>query len=131
MKANSLQLHRLLELVDFKKKDTSFIEDKADRKLIDDVLNLPLFEDVNSYSIYKEYEYFDEINNTNGIIDLLLVKEKNALIIDYKTTSFDDINYDNQLKTYRRNISKIFKIDEENIKMYLLSITRCKIRKVE
>ena len=125
------QLHRLLELVDFKKKDTSFIEDKADRKLIDDVLNLPLFEDINSYSIYKEYEYFDEINNTNGIIDLLLVKEKNALIIDYKTTSFDDINYDNQLKTYRRNVSKIFKIDEKNIKMYLLSITRCKIRKVE
>ena len=113
------QLHFLLELTDFISKDTSFIEDKYQKHLIDKVLQLSVFDDLNNATILKEYPFFDEINNVQGIIDLLIVKDDEIKIIDYKTKHIDDEAYALQLKTYANYIKQRF---DQPIHVYLLSI---------
>ena len=123
-------LHQLLENVNLKTKDTSFIVDKKDRELINNVLNLNIFSDLSNAKIYKEYGYYDSNLNTTGFIDLLIVKNNTYYIIDYKTSNFDDPEYINQLDVYKRNIVQIFNIKENQVKMFLLSILKCQIKEV-
>lgn len=118
------QLHLLLELTDFISKDTSFIEDKYQKHLIDKVLQLSVFDDLNNATILKEYPFFDEVNNVQGIIDLLIVKDDEIKIIDYKTKHIDDEAYVLQLKTYANYIHQRF---DQPIHVYLLSIMDAKI----
>ena len=49
--------------------------------------------------IYKEYEfiYEEEKEEYHGIIDLLLIKENENIIVDYKLKNIDDENYTKQL----------------------------------
>lgn len=122
-------LHSYLELVDFNKKDTSFISNSNDRKLIDKVLNLSIFNDIEKYSVYHEYSYLDIDYNTNGSVDLLLVGQDKIKIIDYKTKKIDDLAYNKQLNIYRKNMQRLFKID--NIEMYLLSIVDGIVKEVK
>ena len=124
-------LHQLLENVNLKTKDTSFIVDKKDRELINNVLNLNIFSDLSNAKIYKEYGYYDNNLNTTGFIDLLIIKNNTYYIIDYKTSNFDDPEYINQLDVYKRNIVKIFNIKENQVKMFLLSILKCQIKELK
>lgn len=133
-------LHHLLEMVDFKTKDTSFIcyPENAplyikpnDKALMDKILALPIFKDLDQANIYQEYSYYDEIYHTNGSIDLLIQKGDKFIIVDYKTNHIDDPDYINQLKTYQRNIVSLFKTKEENVSMYLLSINQAKLKEVK
>lgn len=116
------KMHRYMELVDFKTKDTSFIRNKYDKKIIDKVLALPLFNNLDGYHIYKEYGYFDYALNTTGFIDLLLQKDDEFIIVDYKLKNIDFDTYKDQLNTYRRNVSSIFKVNEKSIKVMLVSL---------
>ena len=125
-------LHRLLELVDLKTKDTSFIKNEHDRKIIDKVLTLHLFDNLDNASIYQEYNYYDEELLSTGCIDLLIVKDDHYYIIDYKAKHTGDEAYIKQLHTYQRNVKQIFNIkDDTKTHLYLLSILDCKIIKVE
>ena len=58
--------------------------------------------------IYKEYEFFDYENNTrlHGKIDLLLVGNDNAIIVDYKLQNTQDRAYLKQLNGYKKVIKK-------------------------
>lgn len=123
------KLHNYLELTDFHTKDTSFITDQKDKKIIDKVLSLPLFSDLSDAKIFHEYSYFDEQFQTTGSIDCLIIKPKEILIIDYKTKNIDDPEYDNQLKVYRRNIEFLF--PDKEVKMILLSILKGETREVK
>ena len=123
-------LHRLLELVDYKTKDTSFIKVDKDRAIIDKVLNLKIFDDLSNAEIYQEYGYYDEELSTVGFIDLLIVKNGHYYIIDYKANDISDPEYEKQLHTYQRNIQRIFNVDASNIGLYLISIQRGMIKKV-
>ena len=77
---------------------------------------------------YKEYEFIDKINNTRGIIDLLVVHEKGVLIIDYKLKNIDDEAYKKQLRAYYYFIASHFnKVPE----CYLYSILDGVYNKVE
>ena len=122
-------LHSYLEIVDFKTKDTSFITNNKDKALIDSVLSLDIFNNLDNSTIYHEYSYFDPELNTTGSIDLLIIGKDNAIIIDYKTKNIEDKAYTKQLNTYRRNVQRLFKIN--NIEMYLLSIVDHKLQEVE
>ncbi len=121
-----IKLHKLLELSDFKLKDTSFIKDEKDRFKIDRVLNLDIFKDLKDAEIFKEYEYLED--DQKGIIDLLIIKKDEALIVDYKTKNIDEDKYKDQLDTYKRNVERIFNI--HNIKTYLISINEGIIKEV-
>lgn len=124
-----VRLHKLLELVDFKTKDTSFIKNSKDKKLVDDLLKNEIFSDLSNAVIYKEYGYYDEEINTTGFIDLLIVKDNEYFIVDYKTKHIDDEDYDKQLETYERNVRRIFKLDKSRkVHLALLSIVDNKLR---
>ena len=123
-------LHRMLELTDFKTKDTSFIKNENDRKLIDDILKLPILNVNDDGIVYQEYDYYDELLSTTGSIDLMIYNNGIYNIIDYKTSNIDDPSYINQLNTYKRNVMDIFNVDKEHVKMYLLSIIQKKYKEV-
>ncbi|MEE3464435.1 MAG: UvrD-helicase domain-containing protein, partial [Candidatus Enteromonas sp.] len=78
------RLHRLLELSDFASKDSSWIKEDAERKLIQGVLSLSLFEKAGEAKVYHEYAFYDEDNDLNGIIDLLLVYPDHIDLVDFK-----------------------------------------------
>ena len=126
-----IYLHRLMELVDFVSKDTSFIRDEKDRKLIDNVLSNPVFDDLKSAKIYKEYGYYDELLQTTGFIDLLYFKDSECYIVDYKSRSIDDEAYERQLHVYQRNVQSLFNINKEHMHLYLLSLSENRIKEVQ
>ena len=79
--------------------------------------------------MYKEYEFIYEDETLNhGIIDLLIEKEQEMLIIDYKLKNIDDVLYDKQLNGYRKFIKSKTK---RLVKCYLYSIIDKKFREVE
>lgn len=121
------KLHYLLELTDFKTKDTSFIKDKKEKNLIDKVLTLDIFKDLTNTNIYKEYSFFDKDNDLNGVIDLLLINSDDIKIVDYKTKNIDDEAYVTQLKYYQNFIEKSFK---KKAKIYLLSIINAELKEI-
>lgn len=121
-------LHALMETVDLKKKDTSFIQDKRDKKILDNVLKLPVFADLENAKVYGEYEYYDAELRSEGIIDCLIVKEDCILIIDYKTKEIDDPAYENQLATYKRNIETLF--PGKPVSTYLLSLINAELKEI-
>ncbi len=121
-------LHYLLELVDLKTKDTSFIKDIHQRELINRVLKLDIMQINPKSFIYKEYAFFNKEENLKGVIDLMIENEFEIYLIDYKTKNIDDIEYDSQLKIYRNYIAKVF---NKKITLYLLSIKDVTYRLVE
>ena len=127
-----IRLHRLMELVSFTTRDTSFIKNVHDRKMIDSILSLPLFDGVNEDMVNKEFAYFDEEYSTSGSIDLLIRNKDNTFtIVDYKTSHIDKEEYDEQLMTYRRNVESIFGVNDNQVRMVLLSLRTGKTREVK
>lgn len=129
--SRGVYLHRLMELVDFVNKDTSFIKNDKDRKLIDSVLSNKVFDDLSNARIYKEYGYYDNLLQTTGFIDLLYFKGDECYIIDYKSRSIDDEAYERQLRVYQRNVQSLFNINKEHVHLYLLSLAENRIKEVE
>ncbi len=126
--AYGTRLHRLLEVVDFKTKDTSFITNDKERGIIDKVLSLSIFDDVADARIYHEYAFFDEEENIHGSIDLLLIYKDYAYIIDFKAKHIDDPAYLKQLSTYKNFVEKKFGLRAHTI---LLSIIGAEFKSVE
>ena len=114
-----IHMHLLMEEVDFKTKDVSFIKDNWERNHIKKVLNCHIFENIDKAIIHKEYQFIDYINNKNGVIDLLLVFEDSAYVVDYKLKHIDDSAYVNQLKVYKNFVESYMK---KPCKCYLLSL---------
>ena len=74
-----------------------------------------------SDKIFHEYEFIssNEDELLHGIIDLLIVKENEILIIDYKLQNVSSKEYLIQLSGYKEYIVKTFK---KPVKTYLYSI---------
>lgn len=125
--AYGTRLHRLLQLVDFETKDTSFIENPRERSIIDKVLALPLFADLHEAEIYPEYGFFDPLTNVHGSIDLLLIYPEKAVIVDYKAKSIEDPAYRKQLAYYAAYVKEAFGKESET---YLLSIIDARVKRV-
>ncbi len=117
--------HKILELIDLKNPDYSFIENTKEKEVIRKVLDLHLFENLDDVTIYKEYEYFDEENQAQGSIDLLLVSPNYIKIVDYKLKETTDPAYIEQLRTYKRNVERLFK--RKDITCHLLSLMQQKL----
>lgn len=120
-------MHLLLEIVDFKNPDLSFIKDYNEKKYIMNFLNSDLLKDIDKAKIYKEYEYYDEINKTDGIIDLMLVYEDHIDIIDYKLKNIEDEKYNRQLHIYSNYINIKF---NKKVNCYLFSLIKGEYTKI-
>ncbi|MCQ2772059.1 MAG: UvrD-helicase domain-containing protein, partial [Bacilli bacterium] len=117
--AYGTRLHRLMELVDLKTKDVSFIKSEKERAIIDNALNVDGFPNVDNARIYHEYAFFDKELNIHGSIDLLLIYEDHAFVIDYKTRHIDDPEYAKQLGVYKAFVERTVELP---CKTALLSI---------
>ena len=113
------RLHRLLELSDFTSKDCSWIKEGDERKLIQGVLSLSLFEKAGEAKVYHEYAFYDVDNDLNGIIDLMLVYPDHIDLVDFKTSNIEDEAYIKQLDSYTNYLKKAF---NKPIKRFLVSI---------
>jgi ATP-dependent exoDNAse (exonuclease V) beta subunit len=80
---------------------------------------LSLFEKAGEAKVYHEYAFYDEDNDLNGIIDLLLVYPDHIDLVDFKTSNIEDEAYVKQLDSYSEYLKKVF---NKPIKRYLLSI---------
>lgn len=102
-------LHEILEVIDFKNPDYSFIKINRHKEIVKDFLSQDFLNDIDKASIYKEYQFYDEVNDLNGVIDLLLIFDDRALIVDYKLKNIDDEEYEKQLNIYRDYVARITK----------------------
>ena len=116
-----LDIHEILELIDFKNPnldlvENSFIKDKISKLLQNDILK-----NLDDTTIYKEHEFIYELDNNkyHGIIDLIVEHENYIDIIDYKLNNIKDDKYIEQLNGYKNYISSI---TNKNINIYLYSI---------
>ena len=121
------RMHEIFEVLDFKTYDTSFIEDRSEKEMIEKVISLPLFQSFKKDLVYKEYSYLTPASQ-KGFIDLLVIKEKEILIIDYKLSNIDKSEYIHQLKTYHQVIASLF--PNKKIKTYLLSLLKAEIKEI-
>ena len=120
--------HLLFEILDFKKKDLSFIKRKNEKELVLRLLNNKLFTNINDAEIFKEYEFFDEKTLKDGRIDLLLNYKDHIDIIDYKLKNLNDEEYVSQLNFYYEYVSQTF---NKPTNCYLISIFDNQIRKIK
>jgi len=116
-----LNIHEILELIDFKNPRLELIEDDFIRDKVSKFLNNELLKDLNNTTIYKEHEFIYELDNTeyHGIIDLMIERKDKIDIIDYKLNNIKDENYLNQLNGYKEYISSI---SSKEVNIYLYSI---------
>lgn len=113
-------IHEALERVDFTQKDLSIIDiDDRYKPYIEKFLNCDLLKNINDAKIYKEYEFYDQENNINGSIDLMLEYNDKIDIIDYKLKNINDEAYYKQLNGYRNYIQRK---TQKKVYIYLYSI---------
>ena len=108
-----LDIHYLFEMTDFKT--------NINNPFIKRFLAHKEFALIKDAKIYKEYEFSGIKDGTkyHGIIDLLLIYDDHADIIDYKLDNIDDKEYIKQLDGYKKYISNIVLKD---VHTYLYSI---------
>jgi len=121
-----LKMHEIFENFDFEnpnyKNLNTFEKQKIESFIQKGLLN-------GNIHIYKEYEFmYEEDKEYHGIIDLLIEKENENIIVDYKLKNTKDEGYINQLKGYKKYIEKI---TNKNTKIYLYSILEEKLTEIE
>ena len=115
------KFHETLQYLDFNKPRLDLISDNFIRNKIKVFLDSEIIKNSLSDKIFHEYEFIssNEDELLHGIIDLLIVKENEILIIDYKLQNVSSKEYLTQLKGYKEYIVKTFK---KPVKTYLYSI---------
>lgn len=113
-----LRMHSILENINFNNPNLDSLTPFEKRKVIS-FINTGILKD--SKQIYKEYEFIYEENKEeyHGIIDLLLIKDSENIIVDYKLKHTKDDAYLKQLNGYKKYIEKI---TNKPTKIYLYSI---------
>ena len=120
-------MHSLLESISLTSPDYSFIENQREKQMVSGVINLLNKLSIEKAKIFKEYQFVNDTNQTRGIIDLLLVYEDKAIVVDYKLKNISDKEYKEQLNVYKEFVKGTFKLSTE---CYLLSIVDQKLEKI-
>ena len=107
-------MHEIFENFNFEKEDYTNLNEFEKQK-IKAFVDTKILE--STKEIYKEYEFMDE--EYHGIIDLLLIKENENIIVDYKLKNTKDEAYLKQINGYKKYIEKI---TSKKTKTYLYSI---------
>lgn len=126
-------LHRYLEYIDFhhfeedlKKYNVPHLLQEKLRAM----LKSPIFQDIEKSTFYQEYSFLYEEENKEktGIIDLLIVKEEEWIIVDYKTSDINEKEYIKQVQGYMEYIKTI---TDKPVKGYLYSLLKEEYKEVE
>lgn len=114
-------VHALFERIDFTNDKLPYVEDDYYKEKLTNFMNSTFMKKHQDYKKYQEYEFVYNNSNKNyhGKIDLLLVGESNAIIIDYKLKNTKDDAYIQQLNGYKEMISKKLNLETS---CYLYSI---------
>lgn len=122
-------VHEILEYLDFKNPNLAEIENTFIRRKIEAFLKHPLLQNIKEATIYKEFEFLYEEENTtyHGIIDCLLEYEDYIDLIDYKLKNVSDEAYVNQLTGYQNYLERI---SNKKVNLYLYSIIDSKIEPI-
>ena len=100
-------VHTLFERIDFVNNKLPVIEDNYYKEKLLNFINSPFMMKYKSYQKYQEYEFIwrDSHKIYHGKIDLLLVGNSEAIIVDYKLKNTKDDAYVSQLNGYKELIS--------------------------
>ena len=111
-------MHSILENINFQNPNLDNLT-PFEKKKITSFINSGILK--GTKQTYKEYEFIYEEENQeyHGIIDLLLIKENENIIVDYKLKHTTDEAYLKQLNGYKKYIENITK---KTTKIYLYSI---------
>ncbi len=114
-------VHTLFERIDFINNKLPFIENNYYKDKLEAFLNSDFLKQYKDYKKYQEYEFIYKNKNkfSHGKIDLLLVGDNDAIIIDYKLKNTKDDAYINQLTGYKEVISLKLNL---KVSCYLYSI---------
>ena len=124
------KIHEILEYIDFNNYNLSkYNINNNIKEKIELFINSNFMKDKLKYKMYKEYEFIYEEGNitSHGIIDLLIEKDNEMIIIDYKLKKINDIEYDKQLLGYKKVIEDL---TNKKTSCYLYSILEGSVRKV-
>jgi ATP-dependent exoDNAse (exonuclease V) beta subunit len=121
-------LHEIFSQLNYKNLDLQFVEDSKIKQAIEATLALPPFNQANWANVYQEYSYYNPVNGMTGTIDLMMEFVDEIRIIDLKTGSIEDVDYDRQLRTYANYIKTV---SDKPLKLYLVSLTRNTYRAVK
>ena len=123
------EAHLLLEIIDFKNPDLSFIESDFLKERIQTFLKQPLLNKITDGIIYKEYPFVIEDGKTSahGIIDLFIVYNDHIDVIDYKLKNIDDPAYIKQVEGYKNYLSNQYNLPVHG---YLYSLFDGKLKQV-
>ena len=121
-----LKMHEIFENIDFKKTNFNNLSE-FEKKKVESFIKTGILE--GSKEIFKEYEFIYEKENKTyqGIIDLLIIKENENIIVDYKLRNTDDKAYINQLNGYKNYIENL---TSKTTKTYLYSILNEKLTEI-
>ena len=111
-------MHSILENINFQNPNLENLTPFEQRK-VTSFINSGILK--GTKQTYKEYEFIYEENKEeyHGIIDLLLIKENENIIVDYKLKHTTDEAYLKQLNGYKKYIETI---TNKPTKIYLYSI---------
>ena len=125
-----LQMHEIFERIDFENPnyDSLVLPDDL-KKSVQVFLESDFLKQNKNGKIYREYEFLEELDNKiyHGIIDLLILKEDEAIILDYKLKNIKDKAYNEQLLGYKKVIEKRTGL---KTRTYLYSILEQKLQEI-
>ncbi|HKL60957.1 MAG TPA: UvrD-helicase domain-containing protein [Acholeplasma sp.] len=119
------KLHETIESLDFKLDLTSSLKtlnlEPNMNSILKQLSNLPIYEGIQTASIFKEYHFVYTADNQirQGIIDLLIEYENHVIVIDYKLNDISDKSYFEQLSGYMAYVKSK---TNKPVKGYLYSI---------
>ena len=123
-------IHEYLEFFDLKNPNYDGIDNELYVDIIKNLLSQEKLKDIDKATIYQEYEFIYEEDDTkyHGVIDLMLEYDDYIDIIDYKLKNVSDDAYIKQLNGYYNYIKS--KVDKK-INLYLYSLLEHKFYDVE
>lgn len=130
--------HKIMELIDFK---ADFSQNVEKLQMYKDLVALVNCEEIErAYEVigkligdskfYREQQFVFEKDGqlVQGVIDLIIIRENNIVIVDYKTTKKENIfssDFDMQTKIYAEAAEKILKMKVSNRFIYSFALGKC------
>lgn len=115
------QVHQLLERCNLITKEMPIIADDYLRKKVEAFLHSTFLKQHQQDRFFQEYEFYFQNGSEleHGIIDLLIVGDEQAVIVDYKLKNTVDDAYQSQLAGYKKFVENQLQVP---VSCYLYSI---------